>query len=85
MPLMNDKALRIQPLFPRKVSGTFISAPVRNDRLYYVLCIIQYLLRTVNPSTTFPARLKALFAEYPHVDVMAMGFPKGWDKEMLWQ
>ena len=80
-----NKTLRIQPLFPRKVSGTFISAPVRNDRLYYVLCIIQYLLRTVNPSTTFPTRLKALFAEYQHVDTAAMGFPTDWEKEVLWQ
>ena len=80
-----NKTLRIQPLFPRKVSNTFISTPVRNDRLYYVLCIIQYLLLTVNPNTTFSARLKALLAEFPSVDVRAMGFPKDWDKEPLWK
>ena len=80
-----NKTLRIQPLFPRKVNGTFISTPVRNDRLYYVLCIIQYLLRKVNPNTTFPARLKALFDEFPDTDISAMGFPENWDKEALWQ
>ena len=80
-----NKTLRIQPLFPRKVGGTFISAPVRNDRLYYVLCIIQYLLLKVNPNTTFPARLKALLAEFPNADVSAMGFPKNWEKEAIWQ
>lgn len=80
-----NKTLRIQPLFPRKVSNTFISTPVRNDRLYYVLCIIQYLLLTVNPNTTFPARLKALLAEFPSVDVCAMGFPTDWNKEALWK
>ncbi len=80
-----NKTLRIQPLFPRKVSNTFISTPVRNDRLYYVLCIIQYLLLTVNPNTTFSTRLKALLAEFPSVDVRAMGFPTDWDKEALWK
>ena len=80
-----NKTLRIQPLFPRKVNNTFISTPVRNDRLYYVLCIIQYLLLTVNPNTTFSARLKALLAEFPSVDVRAMGFPIDWDKEPLWK
>lgn len=80
-----NKTLRIQPLFPRKVSGTFISAPVRNDRLYYVLCIIQYLLLKVNPNTTFPARLKTLFREFPDADIAAMGFPQNWEKETLWQ
>ena len=79
-----NKTLRIQPLFPRKVSNTFISTPVRNDRLYYVLCIIQYLLQTINPNNTFSDRLKALLAEFPRVDVHAMGFPTEWDKESLW-
>lgn len=80
-----NKTLRIRPLFPRKVNGTFISMPVRSDRLYYVLCIIQYLLLKVNPNTTFQARLKALFAEFPDADISAMGFPKDWESEALWQ
>lgn len=80
-----NKTLRIRPLFPRKVNGTFISMPVRSDRLYYVLCIIQYLLLKVNPNTTFQARLKALFAEFPDADISAMGFPKEWESEALWQ
>ena len=80
-----NKSLRIRPLFPRKVNGTFISTPVRSDRLYYVLCIIQYLLLKVNPNTTFPDRLKALLAEFPDADISAMGFPKDWNKETLWQ
>ena len=80
-----NKTLRIQPLFPRKTTHTFISSPVRSDRVYYVLCIIQYLLKTVNPSTSFALRLKALLAEFPNVDIAAMGFTKGWDKEVFWQ
>ena len=80
-----NKTLRIRPLFPRKTGKTFISSPVRSDRLYYVLCIIQYLLLTVNPDTTFPARLKALLAEFPEVNPSAMGFPTHWEKELIWQ
>ena len=80
-----NKTLRIQPLFPRKVKGLFISAPVRNDRLYYVLCIIQHLLLKVNPNTTFHTRLKDLLAAFPDVDISAMGFPHEWGKESLWQ
>lgn len=79
-----NKTLRIQPLFPRRTTLAFLSSPVRSDRVYYVLCIIQYLLKTVNPSTTFPLRLKALLAEYPNVDINAMGFIMDWDKEALW-
>ena len=80
-----NKTLRIQPLFPRKTAHTFISSHVRSDRVYYVLCIIHYLLKTVNPSTSFAFRLKALLAEFPNVDIAAMGFTEDWDKEKLWQ
>lgn len=80
-----NKTLRIQPLFPRKTAQAFLSSPVRSDRIYYVVCIIQYLLKIVNPSTSFSKRLKALLAEFPNVDIAAMGFVKDWDREGLWQ
>ena len=80
-----NKTLRIQPLFPRKTASCFLSSPVRSDRIYYVLCIIQYLLKTINPSSSFASRLKAMLAEFPIVDITAMGFTKDWDKELLWQ
>lgn len=79
-----NRTLRIQPLFPRHTKHTFISGSVANNRLYYVLCIMQYLLRTVNPTTTFVVRLQALLQEFPNVDISAMGFPNGWANEPLW-
>ena len=33
----------------------------------------------------FPARLKALLAEFPDVDPSAMGFPANWELEHIWQ
>lgn len=41
-------------------------------------------LFSINPNNTFSDRLKALLAEFPRVDVHAMGFPTEWDKESLW-
>lgn len=79
-----NKTLRIQALFPRKTLHPFISSPVVHFRLYYMLCIIQYLLKIVNPSTTFVKRLKVLLSEYPIVNIAAMGFPNGWENEPLW-
>lgn len=80
-----SKNLRISPLYPHKTKHPFVSIPCRNTRVYYVLCIIRYLLATINPNTTFPSKLKSLLAEYPQVNVMAMGFPVGWEKEALWK
>lgn len=79
-----NRTLRVQPLFPRKTVHTFIGKPMANNRLYYLLSVIQYLLRIVNPATTFASRLQALFADYPQVDISAMGFPRDWAGEALW-
>ncbi len=50
-----------------------------------MLCIIKFLLQTVNPKTNFTDNLKSLFTEYPNVDIRAMDFPSDWEKELLWQ
>ena len=76
--------LRIQPLFPRKTVNAFIDTPVANNRLYYILAIMQYLLKTVNPATTFARRLSELLEEFPQVDIAAMGFPTDWKSKSFW-
>lgn len=79
-----NRTLRIQPLLPRRTEHAFISMPTPNNRIYYVLCIIQYFLRVVNPKTRFSARLQALLIEFPQIDISAMGFPEKWKDEKLW-
>jgi len=54
-------------------------------RVYFRICIIKYLLFTVSPNNTFTQKLKSLLAEYPTIDIRAMGFPANWDTEPLWQ
>ena len=31
------------------------------------------------------SKLRWLFIEYPNIDLRAMGFPKGWEMEPIWQ
>jgi abortive infection bacteriophage resistance protein len=54
-------------------------------RIYYRICMIKYLLFTVSPNNRFTQKLKSLLAEYPTIDVKAMGFPAAWQSESLWQ
>ena len=49
------------------------------------LCCIAYWLRAIDPQNTFVADLQALLVKYPTVDAAAMGFPKDWRQEPLWQ
>ena len=54
-------------------------------RIYFRICIIKYLLFTVSPNNSFAQKLKSMAAEYPTVDVYAMGFPANWQDAPLWQ
>jgi abortive infection bacteriophage resistance protein len=59
---------------------------VQRAKLYYFLCMINYLLQTVNPHSSFKTRLIALLEDYKHVANLGfMGFPANWKNEQLWK
>jgi abortive infection bacteriophage resistance protein len=72
-------ALLKSPVFPWIDSST-----TDMRRIYFRICIIKYLLYTVSPNNTFTKKLKSLLAEYPTIDIKAMGFPTNWKNEPLW-
>jgi abortive infection bacteriophage resistance protein len=81
-----NRTLSIKPQIlqsPRKLWLKNVN--VRSDRTYYVLCMIKYLLQTVNPKSRFAFKLKSLFLKYPNVDTYAMGFTNNWEQESLWK
>ena len=80
-----NRTLRIRPLFPKKTAIPFLTTSTANNRVYYMLSIILYLLQTINPASSFLLRLKQLFSDFPEVDLYAMGFPKHWEEEILWK
>ena len=54
-------------------------------RVYFDLCIIKYFLNIISPGNDMLEHLQALLAEYPMIDVRAIGFPSGnWQDEPLW-
>lgn len=53
--------------------------------MYYFLSMLNYLLQTSNPNSSFKLRLYALLDDYKHVvNHRAMGFLQDWDKEKMW-
>tara|TARA_R110002153_G_scaffold257677_1_gene416938 strand:- start:1135 stop:2037 length:903 start_codon:yes stop_codon:yes gene_type:complete len=80
-----NRVMSIQPIRPRNIYKTWLkNEGVSNNRTYYILTIILFLMQTINPEHTIVARFKALLEKYPNVDVFAMGFPKNWETETLW-
>lgn len=81
-----NRAMSIRPQMPHTPRKTWLTnTNIRNSRTYFMLCMIKFLLQTVNPKTTFTAKLKSLLAQYPNVDIRAMDFPRNWVQEPLWQ
>jgi abortive infection bacteriophage resistance protein len=56
-------------------------------RLYGIACICAYLLRTINPNSTWVGRFKSHAASFPQssiVKIGSAGFPVDWDKANIW-
>lgn len=81
-----NRTFTIKPQLPSTLSGDWISDRSRPPyKIYPMLCCIQYLLNTIGVGDEFNGKLKELIAQYPNVDVAAMGFPATWKNEPLWQ
>ena len=61
------------------------SSSVRRKKIYYFFCILNYLLQTVNPTSTFKEKLLELLDEYKkYISLQDMGFPNDWQNEKMW-
>ena len=75
----------IRPMLPNRMTGSWITLPTDALRIYFNLCIIKYFLNIISPNNDMKAKVDALLAAYPSIDITAMGFPRGWESEPLWQ
>ncbi len=67
---------------------TWINNPdkAQRSKVYYFLCMINFLLQTANPTSNFKSRLLDLLAEYKDViNIEYMGFPTDWQNENIWK
>lgn len=81
-----NRAMSIRPQIPRNPHKQWIvNTSIANNKTYFILCMIIYLLQTVNPKSTLKQKFKILLAEYPNVAPKAMGFPNDWQEEKLWK
>lgn len=55
------------------------------NKVYAILCCIAYWLDAMGYGVEFKTDLEQLILLYPSVDAAAMGFPKSWRQEPLWQ
>ncbi len=91
-----NKMLSISPALPAKPNLQWLTVTTTtdtrdgkvltiNNKTYYILSMIIYLLQTVNPTNKFKKKFFALLLEYDIVDTAAMGFTSDWKDQPIWQ
>lgn len=81
-----NKEIRISPSKPKKTKSLWLQdLDVRNDKVFYLLSMIIYLLNTINPKHSFSERFNNLLLRYPDSFPGAMGFQNNWKEEPLWK
>lgn len=81
-----NRVMRIQPSIPVSPKNLWLNdTDVRNNKAYYILSMILYLLNSIDEVNSMVADFKDLLEKYKNIDVRAMGFPKNWKSELLWK
>lgn len=89
-----NREIAIEPIWLEKPNNPWINQEFQNvtNRSFYAICIIKYLLYTVNPSHRIKHHLIELFEKYPNTPIQFMGIPSinntslwDWQNEPLWK
>lgn len=80
-----NRVFSIRATIPVRMTRPWLSLKTDPLRVYFDMCIIKYFLNIISPGNDMRDKMQALFAEYPEVDLCALGFPSGnWQEEPLW-
>ena len=81
-----NRDFMLNPAEPRKMSYTWIdTSKIDKKRIFYRLCIIRYFLASVSPNNNLNEKVVELLDLFPSIDIVAMGFCRDWQNELLWQ
>ena len=69
----------------RRMNRPWISASVKQGKIFYTLCNIKYFINIIAPTNDMTGKIIRLLAEYPNIDISAMGFSANWNQEEVWQ
>ena len=73
------------PQLPRRLPSTWVDIQhIRPMKLYAQLCTLLYLEQNITPNSCIRDRLLSLLKAHQNVNIKQMGFPRGWEKESLW-
>ena len=80
-----NRTFALRALTLRHIARPWISTSINQQKVFYSLCVIKYFLDVIVDQNDMTAKVVSLLADYPSIDINAMGFPANWQQEPLWQ
>ena len=79
-----NRLYAVNPMIAKKMKRPWISKDISPRKTFYEICIIKWFIDIISPQNDMKGHLQQLLADFPMVDIRAMGFPDRWDMEPLW-
>ncbi len=80
-----SKSIITRPIFPKHISGKWVSTWSADDRIYATICIIKKLLDICAPDFDFINQLKPIIKMARKEQFPSMGIPETWENEALFK
>ena len=81
-----NRTITVKPTLPNHTNQLWIDKKLQYnpDKIGIVLATINYLIKSINPQSSFQSKLKDLIHSCKEVNIKAMGFPADWEKDPFW-
>jgi len=81
-----NRTITVKPTVPNFTKQAWLDKNLtyNADKISTVLATINYLIKTINPKSSFSVKLKKLITDCDEANHKAMGFPEGWEKDPFW-
>jgi len=87
-----NRVITAKPQYPKYAEASLLQNMVNDNipenRIFAVICIIQYLMKYISPNSSWGNRMVELihnFPSSPHTTVNMMGIRGNWEKWSLWE
>lgn len=74
----------VNPMIAKKMKRPWINKDISPRKTFYEICIIKWFIDIISPQNDMKGHLQKLLADFPMVNIRAMGFPDRWNEEPLW-
>lgn len=80
-----NRKLTKKALLPKRPNNLWIkNIPIKTEKLYLSVCLMEYLLDSINQKSPFYGKLCSLFCKFPEVNLSAAGFHDKWKSDLFW-